>query len=133
MIRVVAALICDESRLLICQRRRNDSFPLKWEFPGGKIRAGESPSQALARELEEELGVHADVGREIYRTRHRYAEHSEEIELLFFAARVDPQAVRNLAFEQMVWAELPALPQYDFLPADRELVERLASGALSLG
>ena len=132
MIRVVAALIFQDNRLLVCQRRRDDSFPLKWEFPGGKMSPGESPVQALARELEEELGVIAQVGREVYRTRHRYSGHSEEIELIFLAARIHPQAVRNLAFEQMVWAELAALPQYDFLPADRELVERLASGKLEL-
>ena len=139
MITVVAALIEQDGRLLICQRRRGDSFPLKWEFPGGKVRPGESLVQALARELAEELGVSAAVGRELYRTRHRYAELSEELELIFFSvelcpsspsAPLDAQAPRNLAFEQIKWMKPAALPQFDFLPADRELVSLLASGAL---
>jgi mutator protein MutT len=132
LIRVVAALIQQGGRLLICQRRRDDSFPLKWEFPGGKIKPGETPAQALARELSEELGVDSTIQDEVYRTRHRYAEHADEIELLFFAARLQDPSIRNLAFEQFVWAEPPQLPEYDFLPADRELIQQLASGALSL-
>lgn len=132
MIRVVAALIQSEGRLLICQRRKNDTFPLKWEFPGGKIKPGESPAEALARELKEELGVTASIGPELYRTRHRYAEHSDEIELYFFLATVDTGIVSNLAFEQIRWAEPATLLAFDFLPADRELIQRLASGTLAL-
>ena len=132
MITVVAALIRDNHRLLICQRRKSDSFPLKWEFPGGKVHEGESPAEALARELREELGISVRIGREIYRTRHRYAEHAFEIELIFFAAEGDAGSIRNLAFEQVVWAELTALPTFDFLAADREFIAQLASGALRL-
>lgn len=132
MIRVVAALIQHDGRLLICQRRRDDSFALKWEFPGGKIKAGESPAEALARELLEELGVTATVGPELYRTRHRYAEHSDQLELVFFAANLNSSATTNLAFEQVLWADPAVLPDFDFLPADRELIGLLASGALSL-
>jgi 8-oxo-dGTP diphosphatase len=130
MILVVAALIEREGRLLVCQRRKNDSFPLKWEFPGGKLKPGESPAEALARELKEELGADAAIGPEIYRTRHRYAEHADEIELYFFL--VKSGAVANLAFEQIQWAEPATLPAFDFLPADRELINLLASGALTL-
>lgn len=130
MITVVAALVAHEGRVLICQRRRNDKFPLKWEFPGGKVRQDESLEQALARELHEELGVAASVGAELYRTRHRYAEYTEELELVFFAASLAPAAIHNLAFEQVLWAEPAALAGYDFLPADRELIALLASGKL---
>ena len=134
MLTVVAALIEQNGRLLICQRRRNDPFPLKWEFPGGKVKPGESPAEGLRRELEEELGVTATIGRELYRTRHHYAEMNDEIELLFFAASLsvgnDEAQVHNLAFEHVQWAEPCTLAQYDFLPADRELVSLLATGAL---
>lgn len=130
---VVAALILHKNQLLVCQRRRTDSFPLKWEFPGGKLHQGESPQEALARELREELGVEAAIGTEVYRTRHRYAEHPGEIELLFFRAVMgDAEKIRNLAFEKFEWTALQSLPSYDFLPADRELVQRLANGDLQL-
>ncbi len=135
MITVVAALIQQNGRLLICQRRRSDSFPLKWEFPGGKVRRGESPADALARELAEELGMEspAAIGPELYRTRHRYAEHSDYLELIFYSAALprEPEwQSRNLVFEQVRWAAPTELPNFDFLPADRELVALLSSGAL---
>ena len=137
MITVVAALIEQDGRLLICQRRRSDRFPLKWEFPGGKVKSGESPAEALRRELEEELGVTTTIGRELYRTRHHYAEMNDEIELLFFAASLsagnDEAQVHNLVFESVQWAEPCTLAQYDFLPADRELVSLLATGAVRCG
>jgi len=132
MIQVVAALIGHEGRLLICQRRKDDTFPLRWEFPGGKIKPGESPAEALARELKEELGADAQIGPELYRTRHRYAEHSDEIELFFFLATLDADSISNLAFEQIQWAAPASLPAFYFLPADGELVHLLASGTLSL-
>ncbi len=132
MITVVAALIHQDGRLLICQRRRDVALALKWEFPGGKVRPGEAPAGALERELGEELGVAAKIGREIYRTRHRYAEFAEELELVFFTASLPRcgDAPRNLAFEAVVWATPAELPGYDFLPADAELVALVASGTL---
>ncbi len=141
MITVAAALIQQNGQILICQRRRSDRFALKWEFPGGKVQLGESAAEALARELAEELGVTAAIGQEVYRTQHRYAEHADELELIFFSvlllpglssAGLDPQLPRNLAFEQIAWAEPATLPRYDFLPADRELISLLSSGALRL-
>lgn len=130
---VVAAIIEAKGRLLVCQRRAGGAFALKWEFPGGKVNFGEDPSLALGRELHEELGVAATVGREVYRTSHRYAEMPHEIELVFFFVQADPAAVRNLAFEQILWAKPEDLLAMDFLPADRELVAKLASDVLRLG
>lgn len=124
---VVAALIEENGRLLVGQRRRGDTFELKWEFPGGKLRAEETPEQGLARELREELGVDSVVGRELYRTRHRYNEFSHELLLIFFAVRLEAEP-SCLAFEQVCWVERDRLPLYEFLPADRELVLRLAAG-----
>lgn len=124
---VVAALIERDGHLLVGQRRRGSNFALKWEFPGGKVRPEETLPQALARELREELGVGATIGPEIYRTQHRYNEMSHELLLIFFSARIDGQP-ENLAFEQVAWVERSQLGNYDFLPADRELVARLAAG-----
>ncbi len=128
MIRVVAAIIEQRGRLLICQRRSGAVFGLKWEFPGGKIRRGETPRAALARELREELGVAARIGHEVFRTRHRYPDLPQGVDIAFFAAtRIFP-APRNIVFERIVWAWPGDLPRYDFLDADRALVARLARG-----
>ncbi len=127
---VAAALIQRDGRLLVGQRRRGDAFALKWEFPGGKVRPEETPAQALLRELQEELGVDAEVGAELYRTRHRYAELAHELLLIFFAARLDAEP-QCLAFEQVRWVERSRLTSLDFLPADRELVELLSAGELA--
>jgi 8-oxo-dGTP diphosphatase len=130
MLTVVAALIEADGTILVCQRRRGDTFELMWEFPGGKLQAGETPEQALARELREELSVEAVVGPEVFRTRHRYAEMSEEIELIFFALTVESTAVRNIVFESMEWRAPEALSELNFLPADREFVGMLARGEI---
>src|SRR5215472_11890499 len=98
---VVAPLILRDSKILVCQRRRDDTFGLQWEFPGGKVEPGESPEAALQRELREELAVEATVGRELFRIRHRYRESPKELELIFFQASIDPSApLRNLVFEK---------------------------------
>jgi 8-oxo-dGTP diphosphatase len=130
---VVAALIERNAKLLVCQRRRNDSHALRWEFPGGKVEEGESHAQALVRELREELGVNATIGEEIHRTRYKYNELQNELLLIFFWARVEDSAtLQNLVFEKFEWAEPASLPSYDFLPADRELIGLLASGEIRI-
>jgi len=125
MLSVVAAVIESGGKILVCQRRRGDAFELLWEFPGGKVKPGETPEQALARELLEELGVAATIGPELFRTQHRYAELSDALELKFFSASVDVAAIQNLAFETMEWRERASLPDLDFLPADREFLAML--------
>jgi 8-oxo-dGTP diphosphatase len=122
MIAVVAAVIESGGKVLVCQRRRGNTFGLMWEFPGGKVKRGETPEQALARELQEELGTVTEIGPELFHTTHRYAELSEAIELTFFSASLDPDSVRNLAFETMEWRAPQMLIDLDFLPADREFV-----------
>jgi 8-oxo-dGTP diphosphatase len=123
---VVAALIEADGKLLVCQRRRTDSFGLMWEFPGGKLEPGETPALALARELQEELGVAAQIGPEIFRTRHQYSELGEAIDLIFFSATVTPADIRNHAFETMEWRQPQTLHELNFLPADREFVAMLS-------
>jgi 8-oxo-dGTP diphosphatase len=132
MLTVVAALIESDGKLLVCQRRRGDTFALMWEFPGGKKKPAETEREALERELLEELGVKSSIGAELFRVRHQYPQMGEPIELIFFAASLDSHAIQNLAFETMEW-RLPAdLSELNFLSADRDLIEKLASGALRL-
>lgn len=132
MLTVVAALIEFDGKLLVCQRRRGSRFELMWEFPGGKVEPGESLETALARELREELGAAARIGPEIYRVQHRYDELKEPLDLIFFVAGLDPAKVKNLEFEQLAWCEPKSLPELKFLPADRTLIEKLATGAIRL-
>jgi 8-oxo-dGTP diphosphatase len=128
LIRVVAAIIEHRGRLLICQRRACDVFGLKWEFPGGKIKRGETPRAALARELREELGVAAAIGREVSRTHHRYADMATAVDITFFAATRPFPAPQNIVFERIVWAWPSDLLRYDFLAADRAFIARLVRG-----
>jgi 8-oxo-dGTP diphosphatase len=135
MTTVVAAIIVRESRLLICQRRRDKTFPLKWEFPGGKVEAGESLTDALTREILEELGVKIEIGREVERVQHRYAELSAQIEIVFYLAKIAGDAAAfsvSGAFETVVWVSPDELSSYDFLAANAELIARIANGSLSL-
>ncbi len=132
MLKVVAALIESDGRVLVCQRHRGDRFALLWEFPGGKVEPGEELTAALARELTEELGVQAPVGPEVYRTSFQYREMNNSTEIVFFAASARPEQVQNLAFERIEWRAPQSLGELDFLPADRDLVGQLASGSLRI-
>lgn len=102
---------------------------LKWEFPGGKIEPGESPQQALARELHEELGIHATVGPAITRIRHNYR-HGGAVDLQFFIVREFSGEIQNQIFNEVRWVQLNELPEYDFLAADLGLIRDLAKGKL---
>ena len=128
---VVAAVIeREDRRLLIGQRRKDDSSPLKWEFPGGKVREGEAAEAALARELREELGVTLTKSAEIGRVRHQYVASPEELEIRFFAAAIAEDEGRPLCFEQIAWVFPKELGAYDFLAANRELIANLATGRI---
>lgn len=131
MITVVAAVIeRADRRLLIGQRRRTDSSPLKWEFPGGKVREGETPEAALARELREELGVTLSKCAEIARVRHQYANIPEELEIHFYAASFGEADITPICFEQIAWVLPKELGDYDFLAANAQLVANLATGRI---
>lgn len=130
MKRVVAALIWQHGKLLICQRTRHQAMPLKWEFPGGKIEEGEQPRDALRRELDEELGIAAVIGDEVARIRHEYP-NGNAVELRFYDVRDYSGALENRIFREIVWADPGELPSYDFLEADRELIKDLAAGKLT--
>ena len=128
-VEVVAGLIVQESRLLVCQRKENATFPLKWEFPGGKVESDEGHEDALRRELMEELGIRADKLREIFRHTHRYSDEFT-VNLRFYRVHSFTGVLINRAFRDVAWVEFDNLSKFDFLDGDLPLVDLLlfASG-----
>jgi 8-oxo-dGTP diphosphatase len=128
---VVAAVIeRPDRRILIGQRRRADTSPLKWEFPGGKVREHESPDAALARELHEELDATLTRCAEIARVHHQDAATDAPLEIRFYAATIEDRYLTPTAFEQITWALPKELASYDFLAANARLVADLATGRI---
>lgn len=125
MTTVVAAIIRHGGRILICRRTAAQPHPLKWEFPGGKVETGESPPEALCRELREELGMRARIGDEVERYEFRYPG-KDAILLIFYAVADFDGQPRNCVFEEIRWVTAGELPRFDFLEGDVEFVARLA-------
>jgi len=128
-VQVVAAVIERDGRVLICQRSADDRYPLKWEFPGGKVEPGEDPRAALARELEEELAIRAVIGDEILSYEYRYPQRTP-IRLIFFRVPHYAGDLRNRQFADTRWEAPARLPAYDFVDGDAPFVARLAGGEL---
>ena len=127
--RVAAALILRRGKILICQRTRHQPFPLKWEFPGGKIEQGEQPRDALRRELDEELGVDAKIGDEVIRIQHTYPR-GGTVELRFFVVEEFAGKIENRIFKDVRWVARKDLPKFDFLEAYAGLVNDVAEGKI---
>src|SRR5574337_795245 len=125
---VTAGILVDGDRILICQRHRSDRYGLQWEFPGGTVRDGEDMKASLRRELAEELSLNVEVGKEVFRLRHRYPD--RYVEVVFFSVENYRGEVHNQVFEAVEWAPRERLPEYNFLEADRELVKRIARGEI---
>ncbi|MGB7759057.1 MAG: (deoxy)nucleoside triphosphate pyrophosphohydrolase [Bryobacteraceae bacterium] len=117
MTEVVAAILEREGRVLIGRRQPAQSHPLKWEFPGGKVEPGESPAQALARELEEELGIREAAGDEIARYQYTYPGRNA-ITLIFFRVSGFQGEPRNLIFHELRWEPRESLGHFDFVEGD---------------
>jgi len=123
MLQVVAAVLEREGRVLICRRRPEQTHPLKWEFPGGKVEAGETPAQALERELVEELDIRALASEEMTRYEYTYPG-KDPILLIFLRVREFRGEPRNLIFHEMRWEPAASLGDIDFLEGDREFICR---------
>ena len=126
-IHVVAGLICENDRVLVCQRRADGPFPLKWEFPGGKVEQLEEPYAALCRELKEELDIRVSAADQICSYNHVYPD-VLEVELRFYDVQAFTGEIKNLAFEKILWAKFAELSNLDFLEGDLALVTKLANG-----
>jgi len=126
---VVAAILVRGDRVLICQRREDQAFAMQWEFPGGKVEIGEELAGALARELDEELGIRAVIGPEIASVQHQYAE-GLAVELHFFVVTDFAGEIENRIFRQVLWEARAGLDAESFLEADRGVVRKLQRGEL---
>ena len=127
MIQVVAAILERDGKILICRRRPDQSHGLQWEFPGGKVEAGETPAQALARELQEELGIAGAEGRQIASYHYTYPG-KNAIALFFFRVDAYSGEPQNLIFHEMRWEPPAKLDRFDFVDGDREFIRGLAAG-----
>jgi len=125
---VSAAVIERHGLILICQRKRGSKHELQWEFPGGKAEVGESPKEALARELREELAIEAQIGQQLDCHDFLYPGAQRLTRLWFFRVTEFTGEPVNLEFEQMVWEHPSRLTGYDFLKGDVEFVAGLAGG-----
>lgn len=124
---VVAALIRDGDRFMICQRPANKARGLLWEFVGGKVEPGESKEQALIRECREELGVTLSVGGVYMDVVHTYPDIT--VHLTLFSAAIQAGVPQKLEHNDIRWIAPEEIPQYDFCPADTEILEKLQSSA----
>jgi len=125
---VVAGLCRRAGRILLTRRRADQPMPLLWELPGGKIEAGEAPREALRREIAEELGVRARVGRPVDVIFHPYRDF--DLMMMVFSCRVFGEP-RPLQVAAVRWVEPAGLAGYKCLPADRALMRRLAGRSMT--
>ena len=123
---VVAALVRDGSKILMSRRRADQPMPNLWEFPGGKVEPGEAPTDALAREVREELGCEVAVGRIHDVVFHAYPEF--DLYMLVYAATITAGTPHAVDVAEVAWIEAARLPDLELLPADYPLARALAAG-----
>ena len=127
MTRVAVGILREDGKILICQRKKSARYGLKWEFPGGKIEANESPTDCLKRELREELGIDATVGELYFRHEHTYGDNGSFEVLYFLVTSYRPihERMKNGMFEDVRWFPEEQLAGIDMLEGNREVVQLL--------
>ena len=125
MTEVVAALIWDKDKFMICQRPAHKARALLWEFVGGKVEYGETKEQALIRECKEELGIVISVGDEFMDVVHEYPDIT--VHLTLFNAIIAEGVPQKLEHNDIKWITISEIDDYDFCPADTEILEEIKS------
>ena len=120
---VVAALIWDNEKFLICQRPAHKARALLWEFVGGKVEPGETKEQALIRECQEELAITLSVGDVFMDVAHEYPDIT--VHLTLFNATIAEGIPQKLEHNDIRWITPNEIQQYDFCPADEEILKRI--------
>lgn len=125
MTQVVAALIWDGGKFMICQRPAHKTRGLLWEFVGGKVELGESRQQALIRECREELDVTVSVGEVFLEVIHEYPDMT--VDLTLFNCRIADGVPKMLEHHDIRWITPDEIDGFDFCPADQEILEKIRS------
>ena len=125
MVEVVAALIWDNDKFMICQRPEHKARGLLWEFVGGKVEPGETKEQALIRECQEELDVTLSVGDVFTDAVHEYPDIT--VHLTLFNATIAEGIPQKLEHNDIQWIKGSQIPQYDFCPADRVILKQIST------
>ena len=127
MVEVVAALIWDKEKFMICQRPANKARALLWEFVGGKVEPGESKEAALVRECQEELGIRLSVGDVFMEVEHKYPDVT--VHLTLYNGSIAQGTPQLLEHNDLKWITVQEIGGYDFCPADEAILKKLAEGA----
>lgn len=125
MVEVVAALIWDKEKFMICQRPSHKARALLWEFVGGKVEPGETKEQALIRECQEEIAVTLSVGEIFMDVVHEYPDIT--VHLTLFNATIAEGVPQKLEHNDIRWIRVSEIDNYDFCPADTEILKKLKS------
>ena len=123
MVEVVAALIWDKEKFMICQRPAHKARALLWEFVGGKVEPGETKERALIRESQEELAVTLLVGNVFMDVVHEYPDIT--VHLTLFNATIAEGAPQKLEHNDIKWIKVSEIDNYDFCPADKEILRKI--------
>ena len=126
-IKVVAGLILQNDKLLICQRPKFKEHPLKWEFPGGKIKNDETNEEALTRELNEELSINIINCEKLLNYEFNYKEFNKKIFIYFYLVNNFSGKVLNNFHKELKWIEIKDIREYDFLEGDLKIIDYISS------
>ena len=122
---VVGGLIYQNKKILICQRKKEGDHPLKWEFPGGKLKDSENNKEALKRELKEELSIEVNEMIFFDEYLYEYKKLSKNLKLVFFQIFQFEGEILNKVHQQLKWIDISKLGDYDFLEGDLKIINKL--------
>ena len=126
-IKVVAGLILQNDKLLICQRPKYKEHPLKWEFPGGKIKNDETNEEALIREINEELSINIINCEELISYNFNYKDFNKRVFINFYLVNNFSGKVLNNFHKELKWIEIKDIREYDFLEGDLKIIDYISS------
>lgn len=130
IVKVTAAMLVKDSKIIIARRGPDDKLADKWEFPGGKIEINETPEQCLKREMKEEFDIDVSVGEYLGSSIYHYDHMS--IELLAYRTYWKGGEIDLKCHDDFRWISLEQLAEFDFAPADLVFVEKLQNGEIAI-